>query len=165
MPFCPRCNADHRDGFTRCSDFDVRLVTSLPAARQNELHWTPMHREPERDPSTVAEAEAGYEVRACPACAFYFNQTFSACPGCGVALVPAVEVFNEGQAEPDRVIVGVGSGSAVRALRDRLNDGGFAAEAFHVEGWLIAAADLPWRELTRRTAEAETIVGLRSAAG
>ena len=29
--FCPQCKAEYRSGFTRCSDCDVPLVTSLPA--------------------------------------------------------------------------------------------------------------------------------------
>jgi len=28
--FCPRCKAEYRSGFTRCSDCDVELVDQLP---------------------------------------------------------------------------------------------------------------------------------------
>lgn len=30
--FCPRCQAEYRQGFTRCADCDVELVDELPAA-------------------------------------------------------------------------------------------------------------------------------------
>ena len=30
MPFCPKCRAEYREGFTRCSDCDVELVDELP---------------------------------------------------------------------------------------------------------------------------------------
>jgi hypothetical protein len=28
--FCPQCKAEYRDGFSRCSDCDIELVTELP---------------------------------------------------------------------------------------------------------------------------------------
>jgi hypothetical protein len=28
--FCPQCKAEYRDGFSRCSDCDVNLVSELP---------------------------------------------------------------------------------------------------------------------------------------
>jgi len=30
MPFCPRCRCEYRSGFTRCNDYSVELVDSLP---------------------------------------------------------------------------------------------------------------------------------------
>jgi hypothetical protein len=32
--FCPQCNAEYRQGFTRCTDCDVALVDALPAAEE-----------------------------------------------------------------------------------------------------------------------------------
>ena len=32
MPFCPECQAEYRDGFTRCSECDLDLVEKLPEA-------------------------------------------------------------------------------------------------------------------------------------
>jgi hypothetical protein len=34
--FCPQCKAEHRSGFTRCSDCDVDLVEELPAEPSKE---------------------------------------------------------------------------------------------------------------------------------
>lgn len=114
----------------------------------------------DEDPAAMAEAEEDYDVRACPACALYFHDNYAACPGCGAPLVPAVEIFEAGQAEPDRVIIADGDPAAARALSARLREAGFAAEAFEVEGWPVAAVDLPWSELIDRTAEAEQLTGL-----
>lgn len=118
---------------------------------------------PGEHPGAEAEAAEDYDVRACPACLLYFHRSFAACPGCGAGLVPGVEIFAEGQAEPDRVIVATGPVEAVKALRDRLTDAGFGAEASEVDGWTVAAVDLPWRELTDRTSEAEGILGAGQA--
>lgn len=106
----------------------------------------------------VAEAEEDYDVRGCPTCVLYFHENFSACPGCGTALLPAVEIFAEGQAEPDRVIVAAGDESAMKALAGRYAAAGFGAQAVAVDGWAVAAVDLSWAELTGRTAEAEAIL-------
>src|SRR5919197_2688047 len=35
--FCPRCNAEYRAGFTRCSECGVLLVYRLPIQYQNSL--------------------------------------------------------------------------------------------------------------------------------
>lgn len=120
---------------------------------------------PTEDAEAVAQAYEDYDVRACPECRLFFHEPFSVCPGCGTELVPAVEAFSQGQAEPDRVIVAVGLSDGIKALRDRLAEAGFGAEAFEVEGWPVAAVDLPWRELTDRTADAECLLGLRPQAG
>ena len=32
MPFCPECQAEYRDGFTRCAECDLDLVEQLPEA-------------------------------------------------------------------------------------------------------------------------------------
>lgn len=116
----------------------------------------------EADPEAAAEAEEDYDVRACPACVLYFHETFSACPGCGAELLPAVEVFAEGQMEPDRVIVAAGDAAAMKALASRYETAGFAAQAVAVDGWSVAAVDLPWLELTERTAEAEAVLASSS---
>ena len=113
---------------------------------------------PALNEAAEAEAEEDYDVRACPACVLYFHQNFAACPGCGSELVPAVEVFEEGQAEPDRVIVAAGPVEHAKAVGERLKAAGFTAEAFEVDGWAVAAVDLPWRELTDRTREAEGLL-------
>lgn len=111
----------------------------------------------QEDADAIREAEEDYDVRACPACLLYFHDCFAACPGCGAGLVPAVEIFEEGQAEPDRVIVFDGPAEASKALAERLREARFNAEAFEVEGWAVTAVDLPWRELTDRTVEAEQL--------
>src|SRR5688572_13954518 len=113
--------------------------------------------DPEPDTDAMAEAEEDYDVRACPRCVLYLHETYSECPGCGTELVPAVECFVAGQLEPDRVIVSHGTVEAAKALADELRQAGFNAEAFEVEDWPVAVVDLPWRELTERTAEAERL--------
>lgn len=110
------------------------------------------------DLAAIAEAEEDYDVRACPACLLYLHEVFSHCPGCGARLVPAVEIFEEGQAEPDRVIMRVGPPEEVKGRSRILEAAGFHAEAFEVDGWAVAAVDLPWRELLDRTREAERLL-------
>lgn len=114
------------------------------------------------DPVAILEAEEDYDVRACPECLLFFHENYDACPGCGSTLVAAVECFEAGQAEPDRVIVGHGTVSTVKQLESQLKEGGFDAQAFEVEGWSVDVVDLPWGELTDRTGEAEEILGLRT---
>lgn len=113
-------------------------------------------------PDAMQEAEEDYDVRACPECVLYFHENNSTCPGCGTELVPAVECFEEGQTEPDRVIVGHGSEALVKNLASSLQAQGFDAQAFEVEGWSVDVVDLPWGELIDRTAEVESILGIRS---
>jgi hypothetical protein len=113
------------------------------------------------DPEAMREAEEDFDVRACPECLLFFHENYSVCPECASALVPAVECFEEGQAEPDRVIVGHGPEAVVKQLEARLQEAGFDAQSFEIEGWSLDVVDLPWGELTDRTAEAETILGLR----
>ncbi|MFN3651605.1 MAG: hypothetical protein ACK47B_18670 [Armatimonadota bacterium] len=110
------------------------------------------------DEEAIAEAEEDYDVRGCPECLLFFHDTYEACPGCGQALVPAVEIFEEGQLEPDRVVVGHGTAEKAKALAQRLEAAGFGAEAFEMEGWSVAAVELPWGELTTRTAQAEAVL-------
>lgn len=131
-------------------------------ARQQEVHTlVAAAGGMEEDPDAVREAEEDYDVRACPQCLLYFHENYSACPGCEAELVPAVECFVDGQAEPDRVIVGHGTEAAVKELAARLQTDGFDAQAFEVEGWTVDVVDLPWGELTDRTAEIETVLGIR----
>jgi predicted amidophosphoribosyltransferase len=112
----------------------------------------------EEDEAARAEAEQDFDVRGCPECGLYFHDFFTACPGCGTELVPAVELFTDAQAEPDRVIVAAGLDLPMKDLGERLKAAGFDAEAFSVEEWLVAAVDVPWRELTERTPELEALV-------
>lgn len=113
------------------------------------------------DADAIREAEEDYDVRGCPQCVLYFHEQYAACPGCETALVPAVECFADGQAEPDRVIVGHGTEAAVKALETRLREAGFDAQSFEVEGWTVDVVDLPWVELIDRTTVAKDILGLR----
>ena len=77
-------------------------------------------------------AEEGFDVRACPSCGFFFHDTYIACPGCAAELVPAVEVFEDGQLEPDRVIVCHGEPEEMDWLGGELRKAGFDAESFEV---------------------------------
>jgi hypothetical protein len=36
--FCPRCEAEYRPGFTKCSDCDIALVDKLPENRLADKH-------------------------------------------------------------------------------------------------------------------------------
>jgi hypothetical protein len=113
---------------------------------------------PEEDAAAAAEAEEDYDVRACASCGLYFHDNYTHCPGCGAELVAAVEVFEAGQLEPDRVIVADGIAAEARTLAERFCAAGFGAEAFEVEGWPVCAVDLPWGELIDRTEEAEALL-------
>jgi hypothetical protein len=112
----------------------------------------------EEDPEAAAQAEEDYDVRACPSCVLYFHDNYTACPGCGAELVPAVECFEDGQTAPDRVVVAHGPQEAMKALAARFQAARFQAEASEVEDWPVTITDLPWDELTGRTAEAEAIL-------
>lgn len=112
----------------------------------------------EGDPAAIAEAEEDFDVRACPACRYYFHETYLTCPGCGAELVPAVECFVADQLEPDLVIVAHGDEEVVVAIKSRLVAAGFRPEAWEIEGWPAAVVQLTWRELTDRTKEAEAIL-------
>jgi uncharacterized OB-fold protein len=109
------------------------------------------------DPAAEAEAEEDFDVRACADCGYFFHDFFTACAGCGAALVPGIEIFEEGQMEPDRVIVATGDEAGAQAIADRLRGAGFDAEAFGVEDWPVFAVDVPWGELTDRTADLERL--------
>jgi len=113
------------------------------------------------DPGAIAEAEEDYDVRGCPKCGLFFHDTYQRCPGCDTELVPAVEIFDEGQLEPDRVIVGHGTEPEVHALQRRLHDAGFDAQAFEVDDWTADVVDVPWSELTDRTANVEAVLNAR----
>lgn len=132
-------------------------------ARQQEVQTLVAAGGTEENPDAVQAAEEDYDVRGCPQCVLYFHENYSVCPGCETELVPAVECFEDGQAEPDRVIVGHGTEAAVKTLEERLRAVGFDAQSFEVEGWSVDVIDLPWEELTDRTAEVETILGLRAS--
>lgn len=114
------------------------------------------------DEDAEAQAEEMYDVRGCPECSFFFSEAYAVCPGCGVELVPAVEIFEDGQFEPDRVIVADGDGSDADALTVRLKEAGFDAESFEVDGWDISAVDLPWSELSTREVEIEELLAQAS---
>lgn len=44
MPFCPKCRAEYREGFSRCSDCDVDLVDELPGEEVlEEEDLVPIH--------------------------------------------------------------------------------------------------------------------------
>jgi hypothetical protein len=41
--FCPRCESEYREGFTRCSDCDVELVAALPSEDHDpDSHLVPV---------------------------------------------------------------------------------------------------------------------------
>lgn len=111
------------------------------------------------DPAAEAEAEQDYDVRACPTCRRFFHETYTACPGDGTALLPAVECFTEGQLAPDRVVVGHASLGEAEALAARLGSTGLGAALVSPPGWSVALVDLPWTELCDRTAEVEALLG------
>ena len=114
----------------------------------------------EENEDAIREAEEDYDVRGCPRCLLFFHENYTVCPGCNVELVPAVECFEEGQSEPDRVIVGHGTQAEVKALEAKLRAVGLDAQSFEVEDWPIDVVDLSWSELTDRTADAEAALGL-----
>ena len=37
MPWCPKCKAEYREGFTKCASCDVTLVDELPEQTEEEL--------------------------------------------------------------------------------------------------------------------------------
>lgn len=116
---------------------------------------------PGEDRAAALEAEEDYDVRGCPACLLYFHENYQHCPGCGADLLPAVECFEKGQTSPDRVIVGHGTEAGVKELEARLKEAGLDAQASAVEDWPVSVVDVSWQELTDRTAEVETALGLR----
>ncbi len=42
MPFCPNCQIEYRDGFTRCTDCDIDLVPALPRESPPEGDTEPL---------------------------------------------------------------------------------------------------------------------------
>ena len=59
--FCPRCKAEYRSGFVKCSDCDIALVDQLPENRRTGKQARAELRDVElvvvRTYSTVVEAE------------------------------------------------------------------------------------------------------------
>jgi len=41
MPFCPKCRAEYREGFSRCSDCEVDLVDELPPEEEEMVDEEP----------------------------------------------------------------------------------------------------------------------------
>jgi hypothetical protein len=109
------------------------------------------------DPEAMAEAEEDYDLRGCPECRVYFHSSHTACPGCGKSLVPAVEVFDEGQLEPDAVVLRHGTAEEMQPLAARLQGAGFNATVDQPAGWPVSVLCLPWPELTDRTRELEAL--------
>ena len=62
--FCPNCEAEYRDGFTRCSDCDVALVEHLGEIHSNspELSNTPELLWTGTDPRMIADIKDALEV-------------------------------------------------------------------------------------------------------
>lgn len=56
--FCPLCLSEFRDGFTRCSDCNVRLVTTLAEAENGRLRFWKGARQEKLDRILDAFAEA-----------------------------------------------------------------------------------------------------------
>ncbi len=110
------------------------------------------------DEQAAAHAEEGYDVRGCPTCRFFFSEEYEVCPGDDVDLVPAVEIFEDGQLTPDRVIVADGDGAAIDAVAVALKSAGFDAESFEVDGWAVTAVDVAWADLSQRAAEVEAVL-------
>lgn len=108
------------------------------------------------DEAAIREAEEDYDVRGCSVCGLYFHDNYALCPEHGGTLVPAVDCFAEGQLEPDRVIVGHGEHTA--PIYQRLHAAQFTAHITTPDGWSRPVVDLPWSELTGRTAEAEAAI-------
>ena len=85
------------------------------------------------------------------------HKAYTECPGGDWVLVPAVEILEEGQLEPDDVVVADGPVEEMTALTARLQDAGFNPTIATPEGWPMTLVTLPWGELTDRTVEAEAI--------
>ena len=45
MPWCPKCGAEYRDGFTRCASCDVPLVDRLTDEQSKEANKSETERE------------------------------------------------------------------------------------------------------------------------
>lgn len=45
MPWCPKCGAEYRDGFTRCASCDVPLVDRLTDEQSKEANKSEAERE------------------------------------------------------------------------------------------------------------------------
>ena len=45
MPWCPKCGAEYRDGFTRCASCDVPLVDRLTDEQSEEANESETERE------------------------------------------------------------------------------------------------------------------------
>ena len=58
--FCPRCKAEYRSGFVKCSECDIALVDKLPENRRSEKARAELHDVElvvVRSYSTVVDAE------------------------------------------------------------------------------------------------------------
>jgi predicted amidophosphoribosyltransferase len=141
--------------------YSIALPADEYQARREEIEriTSEIRGQSPEDVEAQAEAEQDYDVRACPGCALFFHDTYSACPGCGAELVPAVEIFEAEQLAPDRVIVAHGTAEEMKDLAAQFQAQGFAAQANAIEDWTVAAVDLPWTELIDRTDEAEALLG------
>jgi hypothetical protein len=49
--FCPRCGAEYRAGFTRCSDCDLELVDERPGEHPDKHLDEPLDERPAENPS------------------------------------------------------------------------------------------------------------------
>ena len=45
MPWCPKCGAEYRDGFTRCASCDVPLVDRLTDEQSKEANKSETERD------------------------------------------------------------------------------------------------------------------------
>src|SRR5579872_7562201 len=62
MPFCPRCRAEYRDGFTRCADCGDLLVAELPASPVSVAPEEPVREKTAATFATYAEAAMWAEL-------------------------------------------------------------------------------------------------------
>lgn len=66
--YCPNCAAEYREGFDRCQDCDVALVTQAPEATDLDEDWTIVHETSELDvlpviKSLLRGAEIPFQTR------------------------------------------------------------------------------------------------------
>lgn len=74
MPFCPKCEAEYRDGFRICADCDVPLEAGLePAADLQDV---------EEAFALEMFAEEGDVTHACPVCEIEFVSAEASCVRC-----------------------------------------------------------------------------------
>jgi hypothetical protein len=140
--------------------YAVSVPVSVYQDREAEILEAVAVGSPEQpaDAAAIADAEEDWQVTGCPNCLRYFHQPLPACPGCGGALLPAVECFREGQTAPEAVVIGCGSREQMQALEERLLNAGFHPRLVVPDGWPTTVVELPWAELTDRTAEADRLL-------